>query len=61
MSVNCCRAADVLLAGAVMNRVFQPHEVHIPYILQVSTSFTGLAHKYCLHPIYISHPIYITG
>ena len=28
------RAADVLLAGAVMNRVFQPHEAHIPYILQ---------------------------
>ena len=33
------RAADVLLSGAVMNRVFQPHEVHIPYVLQVSFTF----------------------
>jgi len=34
MSV-CFRAADVLFAGAVMNRIFQPYEAHIPYILQV--------------------------
>lgn len=30
-----CRVADLLLAGVVMNRVIQPHESHIPYILQV--------------------------
>jgi len=36
----CSRAADVLLAGSVMNRVFQPHESHIPYILQASLATT---------------------
>jgi len=36
LAVCLFRAADVLLAGAVLNRVFQPHEVHIPYVLQVS-------------------------
>jgi DNA polymerase zeta len=30
-----CRAADLLLAGAVMNQEFQPHEAHVPYNLQV--------------------------
>lgn len=30
-----CRAADLLLGGAVMGRVFQPYEAHIPYLLQV--------------------------
>jgi len=29
------RVADLLLGGAIMNRVFQPHETHIPYTLQV--------------------------
>ena len=28
-------AADLLQAGAVMNASFQPHEAHIPYILQM--------------------------
>jgi len=35
------RAADVLLSGAVMNRIFQPHEAHIPYVLQVSLTCTN--------------------
>lgn len=30
------RAADLLLAGAVMNQEFQPHEAHVPFNLQVS-------------------------
>jgi hypothetical protein len=30
------RVAELLLAGTVMNRVFQPHETHIPYVLQVN-------------------------
>ena len=30
-----CRVADLLLGGAVFNKVFQPHEAHIPYLLQV--------------------------
>jgi hypothetical protein len=29
------RAAELLLAGAVMNEEFQPHEAHVPYNLQV--------------------------
>uniref|UniRef100_H2ZKE2 DNA-directed DNA polymerase family B exonuclease domain-containing protein n=1 Tax=Ciona savignyi TaxID=51511 RepID=H2ZKE2_CIOSA len=29
------RASDVLQNGSVMQRVFQPHEAHVPYILQV--------------------------
>lgn len=29
------RVADLLLGGAVMNKMFQPHEAHIPYPLQV--------------------------
>ncbi|CAG2245024.1 POLZ [Mytilus edulis] len=29
------KAADLLLGGAVMNKAFQPHEAHIPYILQM--------------------------
>ncbi|XP_071800751.1 DNA polymerase zeta catalytic subunit-like [Asterias amurensis] len=28
------RAVELLQSGAVMNKVFQPHEAHIPYILQ---------------------------
>lgn len=33
------RAADLLLAGAVMNQEFQPHEAHVPFNLQVHISF----------------------
>ena len=43
--VSCCqffRVADLLLAGAVMNRIFQPHESHIPYTLQVNTTLPML-------------------
>ena len=29
------RAAAAMLSGGILNRVFQPHESHIPYILQV--------------------------
>ena len=29
------RLAELLLAGAIMNQVFQPFEAHIPYVLQV--------------------------
>ena len=28
-------AADILQAGAIMNSCFQPHEAHVPYILQM--------------------------
>ena len=31
-----CRLADLLLGGTIMNKIFQPHESHIPYNLQVS-------------------------
>ena len=34
-SYYCFRLSDLLLAGAVMGRSFQPHEAHIPYMLQV--------------------------
>ena len=29
------RLSDLLLAGAIMNQVLQPHEAHIPFPLQV--------------------------
>ena len=29
------RVADLLLGGAVMNKVMQPYEAHIPYLLQL--------------------------
>lgn len=31
-----CRLSDLLLAGAIMNQMLQPHEAHIPFPLQVS-------------------------
>lgn len=33
------RVADLVLGGAIFNKVFQPHESHIPYNLQVSNNF----------------------
>ena len=30
------RVVSLLQNGAVMNKVFQPHEAHIPYLLQVN-------------------------
>ena len=32
------RLSELLLGGAVLNKVFQPHEAHIPYLLQVAMS-----------------------
>lgn len=29
------RAAAAMLSGGIMNRIFQPHESHVPYLLQV--------------------------
>ncbi len=29
------RLAELLLSGAIMNTALQPHEAHIPYVLQV--------------------------
>ena len=29
------RAADMLLAGAIMKTSFQPHEAHVPFVLQM--------------------------
>ena len=31
-----CRVVSLLQNGAIMNKVFQPHEAHIPYLLQVN-------------------------
>lgn len=33
------RLADLLLAGAVMNTAMQPHESHIPYVLQAMIDY----------------------
>ena len=30
------RVVSLLQNGAIMNKVFQPHEAHIPYLLQVN-------------------------
>ena len=29
-----CRLAELLVAGVVMNEVLQPHEAHVPFVLQ---------------------------
>ena len=29
------RAAAAMLSGGILNRIFQPHESHVPYLLQV--------------------------
>lgn len=31
----CRRVCELLQSGAVMNRSYQPHEGHIPYLLQL--------------------------
>lgn len=31
----CCRVCELLQSGAVMNKSYQPHEGHIPYLLQL--------------------------
>lgn len=33
--VSFCRVCDLLQSGAVMNKSYQPHEGHIPYLLQL--------------------------
>ena len=34
MLLSSSRLADLLVAGVVMNQVLQPHEAHIPFVLQ---------------------------
>ena len=34
LSCALCRLADLLVAGVVMNQALQPHESHIPFVLQ---------------------------
>lgn len=31
---GCCRVCELLQSGAVMSKSYQPHEGHIPYLLQ---------------------------
>ena len=33
------RAATAMLSGGIVNRVFQPHESHVPYLLQVMVDY----------------------
>jgi len=35
ISCVCCRVCELLQSGAVMNKSYQPHEGHIPYLLQL--------------------------
>lgn len=35
LSSVCCRVCELLQSGAVMNKSYQPHEGHIPYLLQL--------------------------
>ena len=35
MLCSIYRVVSLLQNGAIMNKVFQPHEAHIPYMLQV--------------------------
>lgn len=33
---NCYyRVCELLQGGAIMNKIYQPHEAHIPYLLQL--------------------------
>lgn len=38
-SCPSCRVCELLQGGAVMNKVYQPHEGHIPYLLQLFIDF----------------------
>lgn len=52
------RAASLLLGGAVLNRSFQPHESHFPYLLQFLVDYNlygmGLIH---LSKVKFRHPL----
>ena len=37
------RAAAAMLSGGILNRIFQPHESHVPYLLQVKVDTTCTA------------------
>ncbi|RYR52485.1 hypothetical protein Ahy_A06g027394 isoform A [Arachis hypogaea] len=52
------RAANLLLAGAVLDKCLQPHESHIPYILQflVDYNLYGMGHLH-LTKMKFRHPV----
>lgn len=52
------RAANLLLAGAVLNKSLQPHESHIPFILQflVDYNLYGMGHLH-LSKMRFRHPM----
>jgi len=45
--VDVKRASELLLAGAVMGRRFQPFEAHVPYLLQIKVGCCCLCSTYC--------------
>ncbi|XP_057720677.1 DNA polymerase zeta catalytic subunit isoform X1 [Arachis stenosperma] len=52
------RAANLLLAGAVLDKCLQPHESHVPYILQflVDYNLYGMGHLH-LTKMKFRHPV----
>ncbi|KAL3516081.1 hypothetical protein ACH5RR_022983 [Cinchona calisaya] len=52
------RAATVLLGGAVLDRIVQPHESHIPYLLQflIDYNLYGMGHLH-VSKIKFRHPV----
>ncbi|XP_052192570.1 DNA polymerase zeta catalytic subunit isoform X3 [Diospyros lotus] len=52
------RAANLLLGGAVLDRSFQPHESHIPFLLQflVDYNLYGMAHLHA-SKMKFRHPV----
>ncbi|XP_061560541.1 DNA polymerase zeta catalytic subunit isoform X1 [Phycodurus eques] len=38
-NVVSCRVCELLQSGAVMNKIYQPHEGHIPFLLQLFIDF----------------------
>ena len=50
LSVPLYRLAELLLAGAVMNQVLQPHESHIPFPLQFMIDYN----LFGMHHIHLS-------
>ncbi|ERN16936.1 hypothetical protein AMTR_s00057p00185570 [Amborella trichopoda] len=52
------RVASLLLGGAILNRSFQPHESHIPFLLQFMVDYNlyGMGHLH-LCKVKLRHPL----
>jgi len=54
------KAADLLLNGSVLGRVFQPHEAHLPYTMQFMIEYNvqGMHLVHCSNMVFRRDPQY---